>query len=317
MNRIFQVNLLFGLVLLLLACNYPNPSGGQSLSATKNLDIETIFPSSTITTNPIPTDSPTAQLTPTPGIIFVPNAAVVFISDGDTLGIQSKPGQGQTVVGNLSPHAENITLSKAYEWLGKNELWVEIQTSDGIHGWVNADYLTEQMSSEAFCMDGRVKELMSHFISTVKERDSSKLVDLISPLHGLEIRHEWWNPGVRIRTTDKIENLFTSTEKYDWGIQDGSGKVITGSFQEIILPLLEDVLNNNSSYCNTLEQGIASGGTTGYIQWPFEYANINYMALYRPAAQGDDLNWRTWAIGIEFIGEKAYIVTLVQYHWEI
>ncbi|MFQ5406965.1 MAG: hypothetical protein ACE5FI_00895 [Anaerolineales bacterium] len=86
----------------------------------------------------------------------------------------------------------------------------------------------------------------------------------------------------------------------------------------MIAPLLRDVLGGEfQRECNTLETGIAVGNTAGLTVLPFEYANFNYVALYRAAAPGDEFNWRTGAVGIEYLRGEPLIVFLVQYEWEI
>ena len=50
---------------------------------------------------------------------------------------------------------------------------------------------------------------------------------------------------------------------------------------------------------------------------PFEYGNFNYVALYRAADSGDEFNWRTWAVGIEYVRGQPLLVFLVQNAWEI
>jgi hypothetical protein len=82
--------------------------------------------------------------------------------------------------------------------------------------------------------------------------------------------------------------------------------------------LLQDVLNSDyTSHCNILESGTSAGGTTGLLTWSVEYANLNYMALFRAAPAGEEMNWRTWAVGIDYVGGVPYIAVIVQYAWEI
>jgi len=193
---------------------------------------------------------------------------------------------------------------------------VEIVTPTGTTGWVNAHYLTEVVDAAVFCSDPRVTNLINAFVSAVQSQDGAALAQLVSPTHGLTIRHNWWNPEVNLQGQSVLADLFTDTTSHDWGVQDGSGLPIQGPFKDEILPLLQDVFNGSyTQHCNDLANG--SGGTAGMVVWPFEYQNINYVALYRAGAPGDELNWRTWAIGVEFVKGQPYIAFLVQYHWEI
>jgi hypothetical protein len=44
---------------------------------------------------------------------------------------------------------------------------------------------------------------------------------------------------------------------------------------------------------------------------------MNYEALYRAAPAGDEMNWRTWVVGFDYVGGVPYIASVVQYAWEI
>ncbi len=85
---------------------------------------------------------------------------------------------------------------------------------------------------------------------------------------------------------------------------------------EIVYPSLLDISEGASETCNTLAQGLAADWVSGYIQWPFEYANLNYLALFRPAPAGDELNWRMWAFGIEMLNEHPFLTVMVHYQWD-
>jgi hypothetical protein len=164
-----------------------------------------------------------------------------------------------------------------------------------------------------------VSNLIESLDQAITNQDGKMLARLISPIHGLTIWHNWWNPEVTYASPDVVEELFISTVDYDWGTEDGSGSPITGPFKDKILPKLQDVfLSDHSSHCNILDTGISAGGTAGMLTWPSEYTNLNYIALFRSAPSADDeLNWRTWVVGVEYVDGIPYVVSLVQYYWEI
>jgi hypothetical protein len=194
--------------------------------------------------------------------------------------------------------------------------WLEIRTADNAVGWVKAENITEQASSTQFCADNKVTALVTQFMSAMQSRDGEKLATLVSPRRGLIIRHEWWNPEIQFVGQDAIKALFNDATSQDWGVQEVSKAPINGSFKDEILPKIDDVQSGSVQTCNSFNQGLSSGGISGYIEWPFEYTNFNYVAIYRAAPQGDELNWRTWAIGVEYVNKIPYIALLVQYHWE-
>jgi len=259
--------------------------------------------------------STTPTPTSTPLISDGSKLAVVMIKEGDVLNVQASPGGQSAVLTTLSAHAIDISYTgNSQELDGEN--WFEIRTVDNLLGWVKAENVTEQVISDQFCADNQINTLISQFMKTIQSRDGVQFAQLINPRRGLIIKHEWWNPDVRYIEHEVLENIFDDDTNQDWGVQDGSGLPIVGAFKDVILPKLDDIQNNSVLICNNLDQGLASGGSTGYIQWPFEYANFNYVAIYRAAPEGDELNWRTWAIGVEYVSGKPYVTFLVQYHWE-
>jgi hypothetical protein len=168
---------------------------------------------------------------------------------------------------------------------------------------------------EEFCSSQSVQKLLQEFDAAVQKQDGQALAALTHPSKGLTIRHESWNPEVKFPPSE-VPSLFTSTKKYNWGNGDGSGLPIEGSFLEIIQPRLLDVLKGSyTRQCNTLESGVATGGTTGQILWT--YSETSFFTLYRSAPKDVEMDWRTWAVGIEFVANQPYITILVQYHWEI
>ena len=243
-----------------------------------------------------------------------PQYAVILVSEGDVLNMRSAPGVGNPIVDTLAAQATGILHTGKYQGINGSQ-WAEVTTPAGIKGWVNAHYLTEYKDPQAFCQDERVGLLIDRFILALQAQDGRAIVSLISPIHGLTIRVSWWNPEVNF-PFNEIGQIFTDDQSQNWGVQDGSGSPIVGSFSEVVFPLLQEVVNSPfSSHCNDIEGG--TGGSAGWILWPYEYRNINFVALYREALPGDELNWRTWAIGVEYVAGEPTIAFLVQYHWEI
>ena len=265
----------------------------------------------------VPTDIP-ASPTPTAGAVQLAGLyAVVGLGEGDLLNVRSGPGTSYSVLETLGPAIRNIQPTGKIEQ-ADGITWLEIQRPSSTPGWVSRAFLTEQVEPQAFCDDERMKKLVSDFDQAIKNQDGEALGRLVSPVLGLTIQHNWWNPEVKIESTEAIRNLFFSTTDYDWGTADGSGEPLVGPFKDMILPKLQDVLNSTyTSHCNVLESGKSAGATSGLLTWPAAYANMNYETLYKAAPAGEEMNWRTWVIGIDYVGGVPYIASLVQYAWEI
>ncbi len=255
--------------------------------------------------------SPTIPL-PSPTASTSAEFAIILVADNDVLNVRTGAGVSNPIAYTLAPHATGIHRTGPSQVVA-DSLWTEIQTSAGT-GWVNARFLTELVAPAAFCTDARIAPLLDAFIAAVQAEDGTALAPLVSPAHGLTLRLNWPSPDVNYQGS-VLTTLFTDTSVRDWGLGFASGLPITGTFRDIALPFLHDAFGGTTTrHCNDIENG--SGPTTALKIWPPEFANLNYVAVYRAAAAGDDLNWRTWAVGVEYVEGIPYAAFLVQYHWE-
>ncbi len=237
---------------------------------------------------------------------------VAFVRDDDVLNVRSGPGVDNPVVGELAYDAVGVMITGQGQAVGPS-LWVPIQHG-GVSGWVNRYYLTEQVSTAAFCADSRPLGLAAALREAVSKRDGAALAALVHPRRGLLIRHEWWNPEVRL-SQDEVAAVFTDSTRRSWGVQDGSGLPIEGTVAEVILPLLvQDLLPASVIACGEL----VGGGTAGLLQLPPEYQAVHFYALHRPPPDAENtFDWGTWAVGIEYWEGQPALSFLVHYHWEI
>ncbi|MEW6717906.1 MAG: hypothetical protein AB1345_10440 [Chloroflexota bacterium] len=310
MNKrtLFTVTIL--MMIQMLSCQWVTNifSVGEPISST---------PTMTIPSPLSVTPTSLVALPPTVSIGQPERYAVILVKQDDVLNVRRGPGVDNPIVDRLDPLTRDIVQTGRREQMD-DSLWVKIHIPSGGTGWVNAFFLTQYIPAEEFCADPRLPALVDRFVAAIKNQDGGALARLISPVHGLTIRHEWWNPEVTVRGEGSLSNLFVSPVSYDWGLQDGSGLPIQGTFAEVVLPkLLNVVTADYTVHCNTLEVGVASGGSAGIVAWPFEYTNVNYVALYRAAPADVEMDWRTWAVGIEYVNGEPFIAFLVQFHWEI
>jgi hypothetical protein len=156
--------------------------------------------------------------------------------------------------------------------------------------------------------------LVEKFTSALADRDGQALAALVNPRRGLVIRIDWWNPDVGIPYLT-VPNLLTSPAVVEWGIERENDKPIEGTFKETILPALDSTLEGEPLVgCNSLNVG----RTARSVQWPDEFTNINFYSFYRPPnVAGNELSWRAWAMGIEYVGGEPYLSLLIQYRPEI
>lgn len=334
--RVRQVALLLALLALLAAGCAP-PAGetavlpatsaalppptliGQSALATvtQTAPTPTLPPPATATTTAVlePTArlQPTSQPPPAATTRGAPGGAyeVAFVASNDILNVRSGPGADNPSVAALDPRAGGIAITGDGVTVA-GSLWVPV--SDGqVSGWVNSRFLTADLAGEAFCADPEARAVVQALQTAVGNEDGRALAALVHPQRGLRLRLSWWNPEILV-SQDQVANLFASQTVYDWGIADGSGLPISGTFAEVLYPLLErDLLQAGTATCNTIE----AGPTAGLVQLPDAYANVNHFSTFRQGEVEGGFDWGSWAIGIERWQGRYYLSYLVHYGYEI
>lgn len=272
-------------------------------------------------TSPAPAATEISQ-PPAPQVTSIPLNkdalyAVIQLGEMDLLNVRVEPGLSSHVQFTLPPQQRDLKPT-GREQLVDDVTWVEVELTEGDSGWVSAEFLTEQVESSVFCQDPQVDALIARLITSVNERDGEALAQMVSPVHGLSLYHNVWNPPITFNQPEGLQRLYTSTDEYDWGIQEGSGLPLKGTFKDLVYPKLQDVLAySHTAHCNVLEPNVSVGGTSGLVLWPAEFTNLNFVALYRAAPASQELNWRTWVVGIEYVNGIPYLAVLLQFYWEI
>jgi hypothetical protein len=179
-----------------------------------------------------------------------------------------------------------------------------------VNGW----NLTEQYPADAFCADLRIRDLLSRFQTAVTQSNGEELAGLASPKRGLVVTYYPKDGSAVLAMTD-VSLLFSTRTPFEWGTDPESGQILTGAFRDLILPDLLAVLESTPEVvCNVLKLG----ETSQPASWLQEYMNLNYLSLYRPPDAGaSPYEWRTWAVGVEFVEGTPYIAVLVRYRGEI
>ncbi len=267
----------------------------------------------TATTAPSP--APTATLPATEPVESLLPASesntVVFVSADDVLNVRTEPGVENEIVGTIAPGTSTVQITGVSIDVDGSP-WVPVQI-DTTQGWVNSRFLTETVSSEEFCTNSAVETLLRRFEQSVENRNNQLLSQLVHPERGLRVRLDWWNPEVQISGAE-LESLFGNPTSHNWGMADGSGLPIEGSFTEVALPMLDqDLVAADTQVCNEL----VSGNTAGIVQLPEEYGGINYVSFHRTPTDELGFDWGTWVVGVEFWQGKPVVSTLVHYNYEI
>jgi len=323
--------LLAGLILAITACASPQAFPTQTVlfvpsvtpispSATAMVTLmpvppATVIPSITAIQPQVPSETSAAPTQPpggfppgiTPGAVSGPYA-VVLVMPNDVLNVRSAPGAGNRLVGTLAYNETGVYRVGASASVD-SAIWWEVQSPGGVHGWVNAKYLTEYVALSNVC-DERTLILLSDFERAVVNVDGVLLASLVSPRHGVDV---WlYRTGNPVNfDAEHARWIFDSTYVNDWGTHPASGMDIQGSFHEAVLPNLRDVYAGTFEvHCN--ERGVESWSISA---WPEQYANLAVYKIYKPGTPGVDLDYRIWLAGIEYVSGGPYLFALIQFFW--
>ena len=162
-----------------------------------------------------------------------------------------------------------------------------------------------------FCADIRGTELINSLSKAIAAKDGVLLSSLVSPSHGMDVQY-YRNGNIINYDVEHSKFIFETTFQADWGLSFGSGEQTIGSFQEIVLPTLEQVFTPNSLIvCSQIQ----TGNRTYIPEWP--YPEMNMYSVYFPGTdEFGGLDWQTWAVGMEGASGQTYIAALVHYVWE-
>lgn len=170
---------------------------------------------------------------------------------------------------------------------------------------------TVAATAVGFCADAQPTALINSLKSALVTSDGALLASLVSPNHGMDAR--FYRYG-RIVNYDRehAKFLFETTYVVNWGPAPGSGLDTKGSFHDVFVPALLDVLNKNYTLtCNQLRVG----GTTYQASWP--YPGIDFYSVYFPGTEANgSLDWHTWLLGMHYVAGKPYLYAIMQFQWE-
>lgn len=166
-------------------------------------------------------------------------------------------------------------------------------------------------AAPAFCNDPRPRELIQSLQTAVQTKDGALLASLVPPTSGMDVTYIR-NGNIVNYDVEHARFVFETTFQAEWGLGAGSGLPVKGSFQEIILPSLQQVFTPGAVLtCKELK----TGGVTYVPEWT--YPGMDYYSVHFPGTeQYGGLDWQTWAVGMERVDGKLYLAALVHFEWE-
>lgn len=159
------------------------------------------------------------------------------------------------------------------------------------------------------CSDAQVTTLLDSLKRAMLNQDGALLSSLVSP-NNMEVR--WVRYGnIVTYTSEQAHYLYETTFEANWGDEPGSGAPKQGAFHDVIVPDMIKVFNQPYTlHCNEIRHG----GASYDISWPYKK---DFYSIYDAGTQANgNLDWDTWAVGIEYVNGKPFIYALIQYFWE-
>lgn len=273
---------------------------------------ETAAPTAVVapTNTPQPTAAPQNTPTTAPAVLDR-YYSVINLTGNNLLKVYAEPSSSSSVINTLAANAKGIRgTSNRTDIAG--EFWQEIILENGSTGWVQMQHITEEMSSDQFCADPQIDTLLEDFITAIDEKSGKQLSALVSEPHGWAVRLFRYG-NIANYNTEEAKWVFISTYEMNWGPAPGSGMDTIGNFHETVLPRLEETFASDyQTDCDTYEN------TPIFILEPVppEWQNIHYLSIVQPGTPGVDLDWRAWLLGIEYVGGKPKLFSLISFEWE-
>jgi hypothetical protein len=163
----------------------------------------------------------------------------------------------------------------------------------------------------AFCNDPRGSELIASLRTAIQKKDGVLMASLVSPTLGMDVRI-FRNGNVINYDVEHAKFVFETTYQADWGLHFASGEQTKGSFQEVVLPSLQQIFTGETVItCNEL----ITGGVTYLAEWL--YPDMNFYSVHYPGIESyGGMDWQTWAVGMAPLGDNLYITALSHFVWE-
>ncbi|HNN12412.1 MAG TPA: hypothetical protein PKL78_02565 [Anaerolineales bacterium] len=163
----------------------------------------------------------------------------------------------------------------------------------------------------SFCEDHRPRDLIQTLQMALQTKDGTGFATLVSPFLGVNVTYIR-NGNTISYDVEHAKFIFESTFPADWGLAVGSGEAVVGSFQDIVLPSLQQVFTADA----TLACGeIQTGGVTYIPQWP--YPEMGYYSVHFPGSEAfGNMDWQTWLVGISFEAGEPHLAVLLHFAWE-
>ncbi|MEZ5407280.1 MAG: SH3 domain-containing protein [Acidimicrobiales bacterium] len=302
-------------LLLAAACsdNEEGTADGSAVSDTGTPATEVTAPATTdgggSPTSGGATTGSGASTTSAPAALDGETWRVVLVADDDTLAVRQQADPASTKIGELAWDAEGVTTT-GQTGSHNGQPWYEV-TTGSTAGWVNAAYLTPQVTAAEFAADPEPEALVDELAGVLQARGD--LRPLVSA-HGLYVDDR---PRLLRFTTDELAGILTDTTVRSWiGPACGSPCLSATFAEHIAVPFLSAYDDTDTTVTvDDLASGPSSRIPESIVR-P-ELAGFHHVTVFDPGDDpaADGLDWSTWYVYLDREPDGWKIVALSNDVW--
>jgi hypothetical protein len=237
--------------------------------------------------------------------------AVVLVAPGDRLPLRAAPSVDAAIVGELEDTASGVVATGVVEHV-HGTIWREVVAGNGAMGWVDARFLTEDVSPDVFCDSADSQDVLRALGQALDTADGAELFGLVSPIHGLRVRYLREGDTVVIDDSE-MPAAITGELSSSWGVDPISGETVEGTFADLVAPELADAIAEAENFaCNR----IVTQPATYVAELPSGWHAVNFFTIeLLPSTEGA-YDWASWVVGIEYVEDQPYLFSLARFGWE-
>lgn len=160
-----------------------------------------------------------------------------------------------------------------------------------------------------------LKKVAEANIEQIKKTDFAELEKYAHPQKGLRFSPYGYidTNTARIVSKSRISELTKDTKKYVWGYFDGSGDVISMTFDEYYDKFIYDK-DFASAPQTSVNQFLGRGNTLNNIS--DVYPGSSFVEFYFPGSEKyDGMDWKSLRLVYQKIDDKWFIVAIVHDEW--
>ncbi|MCP4964182.1 MAG: DUF5011 domain-containing protein, partial [bacterium] len=197
---------------------------------------------------------------------------IVMALSGAGVPARTEPGTHQPVRFRFAPTERGVTTTGSRTMV-RSEVWVEVETPEG-DGWINSEFLTEQVADSAFNDDAVAADLVGSLVDRIYSSD-----DLLPTTGGHDLHVAYYGPPIRFAAS-ALPRLMRGASVYWWWQPEGDAPKHQGTFGETVGESITAAYRNRDAH--KAEPAIAV---------PPEFVNMHSLVL---GNQGYGEGWRVF-----------------------